>query len=144
MRKVNIIFDAIVLISSVFLFVISFSLPKGTGSPGSNPAIYPQIILLMIIVFSVIDLIKIFVQKNNDVFLQGNEKKNVKSVLIITLLITLFIVLFKKIPFIILSTVIIFLQGIVLRQKWGTALLIAVVLSISVYSLFVYGLNIIL
>src|SRR5690625_4706380 len=98
----------------------------------------------MIIVFSVIDLIKIFVQKNNDVFLQGNEKKNVKSVLIITLLITLFIVLFKKIPFIILSTVIIFLQGIVLRQKWGTALLIAVVLSISVYSLFVYGLNIIL
>lgn len=144
MRKVNIIFDAIVLISAIFLFYISFSLPEGSGSPGSNPAIYPQIVLLLIIAFSVIDIMKIVAQKNKEAFLQAVERKNVKNVVIITLLIALFIFLFKKVPFIVLATVIIFIQCLVLKQKWGTALIIAVVLSVSVYSLFVYGLNVIL
>lgn len=144
MKKANVILDLIVLGLAIFFFYDSLSLPKGKGTPGSNPAIYPQIILISIIAFVILDLIKIIAEKNKEVFLQQLEKKNLKKLGLMTLSIAVLILLLTKVPFVVLSIGIVLIQCLLLKIKPVTAIITAVVLGVSVYSLFVFGLNIIL
>lgn len=144
MKRVNVIFDLIILGISIFFFYESFSLPDGTGSPGTNPAIYPQVILISVIILVLIDLISIYAEQNKEKFLSKFEKRQLKRLLAVGFSIVVFIILFKNIPFILLAFGLIFIQCLVLKLRPVTSIITALTISVSVYTLFVYGLNIIL
>jgi len=143
-KKVNITLDLVVLGLTIFFFYESLSLPEGKGSPGTNPAIYQQIILISIIIFILIDLATIFVKENKEKFLNQVERKHFNKFILVISTLIVFILLFKNVPFIVLAVGVIFIQCLILKLKPVMSIIIAVALGVSVYSLFVYGLNIIL
>jgi len=91
-----------------------------------------------------IDIGSIIVDKNKNDFFSKYEKAHLVQLILFVLTMVLFVFLLKKLPFILLAVSIIFIQCLVLRVKFINSIIITVSLSVSVYFLFVHGLNVIL
>lgn|SRR5699024_1590972 len=144
MKKINIIFDFIIISLSIFFFTKSFSFPNKGGGLESDSALFPQLVLIAVVVFVLIDIGSIIVDKNKNDFFSKYEKAHLVQLILFVLTMVLFVFLLKKLPFILLAVSIIFIQCLVLRVKFINSIIIAVSLSVSVYFLFVHGLNVIL
>jgi len=144
MKKINIILDFIIMGLSIFFFNRSFSFAdKGEGL-ANNSGLFPQLILIAIVIFVLIDIVSIIADKNKQYFFSEFEKAHLIKFFLFILTMILFVFLLKKVPFILLAIGVVFIQCLVLRVKLINSIIISVSLSVSVYFLFVHGLNVIL
>ncbi|WP_413305925.1 tripartite tricarboxylate transporter TctB family protein [Bacillus sp. 1P10SD] len=144
MKIANMIFHVILIAVSLFFFKESLSFPKGDGLGGLSPAFFPQLMLILVIVFSAYDLIVSFLKKENARFFEGVTGKMAVSFGVVFGSMLLMIFLLGKLPFILIAAVMLFIQCMILKLKLGTSLVTSVVLSVSIYLIFVKGFNVLL
>src|SRR5699024_10660301 len=144
MKKINIILDFIIMGLSIFFFNRSFSFADIWEVLANNSGLFPQLILIAIVIFVLIDIVSIIADKNKQYFFSEFEKAHLIKFFLFILTMILFVFLLKKVPFILLAIGVVFIQCLVLRVKLINSIIISVSLSVSVYFLFVHGLNVIL
>ncbi|MBB6454582.1 hypothetical protein HNQ94_003071 [Salirhabdus euzebyi] len=148
MKKANVLFDIVVITISLFFFSKTFSFPEGIGQGGIGPAFFPKIILVTIIFFCLIDILKVIllnkVQEEGRHFFEGITRHHAISFCVVVGSMILMIFFLGKLPFILISIIMLFIQFIVLKLKVLTSLVTAVILSISVYLIFVKGFSVLL
>ncbi|MFD1064465.1 tripartite tricarboxylate transporter TctB family protein [Oceanobacillus locisalsi] len=144
MKKANLIFNAILFVAIVYLFVLTFFFPTRFGIEDSGPAIFPRFALIGLSILLLIDTIST-IRKNGNIplFTQEEKKKLVRFMLLLAT-IFVFVLLLGKINFIILSLISLFIVSTIFKLKWMTSVMTSVVLTLFIYFVFVEGLNIVL
>jgi hypothetical protein len=144
MKKANVLFDVVVMVISGFFFYKTLSFPEGPGQGGIGPAFFPQIILGSLILFSAYDLIQALFKKEISRFFEGVTRHNAISFIVVVAMMMLMIFFLGKLPFILIASVMIFVQCLILKMKVLSSLLTSVILSVSVYLIFVKGFSVLL
>lgn len=144
MKQANVLFNSMVMIISGFFFYKTLSFPEGPGQGGIGPAFFPQIILISIILFCAYDLIKVLIVKLNESLFEGVTRQHVISFCVVFMSMLLMIFFFGKLPFILIATIMIFIQCMILKMKMLTSLITSLALSVSVYLIFVKGFSVLL
>lgn len=144
MKKANLIFNLVLFIVIVYLFVLTFSFPTRFGIEDSGPTIFPRFALIGLAILLVMDSLAVVRKKVNlPLFSQDEKKKLVRFVLLLVIIFT-FVFCLGKLNFIILSLISLFLISMVFKLKWVTSLITSVTLTLFIYFVFVEGLNIVL
>lgn len=144
MKKANYIFCGILTAIAIFFIAIALNYPKaesyGTGVPG--PGLWPICISIIILLCAIVLLIKQFKKKNEDekIDIWNN---NTKRVYLCMLILSIYVAVLNYLGFIISTIVMLFIFiNWFAKKKWYFTLVISVVVTLSVYYIFKYVLNV--
>lgn len=148
MKKANYIFCGIIFAIAIFFIAIALNYPKasayGTGVPG--PGLWPicvSIVMLFCVLLLFIKQIK--AKKDKDVEDEKIElwNKNTKRVYICMVILALYVAVLKYLGFIVatIPMLFIFIYWFA-KKKWYITLLISVIVTLVVYYVFRYVLNV--
>ena len=143
MRGLQIVVGIFFIVLSIFLYTVSLSFPK-VHNMASGPAVFPQIILISLIVFSTIYVIQSIISKKRIPIFGSLERKNLFTLLLIFVVLLIYVLLFGKFSFLLLSAFTFFVVCKILKMKWSISILTSVILSGVVYYAFTKGFHVIL
>lgn len=143
MRSINTLFTATIIGASVYFLIQTFNFPKGIGNGVPSPSFFPQLVLILVIVFSLLHFVRLFKVEVRPLF-SKEERGKIKQLLCFIGSVFVFVLLFGKVPFLPLSVVILSVMGIIFRLSWTKSLITATILSTFVYFVFVKGLHVVL
>ncbi|WJE15248.1 tripartite tricarboxylate transporter TctB family protein [Halobacillus sp. ACCC02827] len=140
MKDLRLWINATIFIIAVFLFWQTFQFNTAFQQEGVGPAFFPRVTLIVIMVLTVIETF-LALRKAKE---EGRQQVMSKRLFLFIVAIGAFVFLFQALPFLVISTITLFLMGVILRIKVLPSVLLSVILSVSVYYIFTEGFNIIL
>lgn len=144
MKKANVLFDVILIMAAVYFFMETLSFPDGDELGGIGPAFFPQLMLLLLVGFCLIDIVSSIRKKSDSRFFEGSSRTNIISITVVLGSMLAMIFLLGKMPFIPIAAAMILCQCLILKLKLIPSLLTSVILSVSIYLIFVKGFSVLL
>ncbi|WP_394138361.1 tripartite tricarboxylate transporter TctB family protein [Cytobacillus oceanisediminis] len=144
MKKANILFNVVLIIAAAYFFIESLSFPDGADLGGIGPAFFPQMMLLLLIGFCLIDIVNSIRKKSDSRFFEGSSRTNIISISVVLGSMLAMIFLLGKMPFILIAAAMILCQCLILKLKLIPSLLTSIILSVSIYLIFVKGFSVLL
>lgn len=146
----DIISGIAILIFSIIVYIITFSFNAITVSK-TGPDFMPKLVAVGLAVLSIIVVVKGVKKAKAQVQvtdIKGNGVSDTYGILASFILISVYIALLQNIGFLIMTAVYLFGQMIVLtkksQRKLGLFSILSVLISISIYALFVYVFKLVL
>lgn len=144
MKMANILFNVFLIVIAAFFFQETFAFPKGSDTGGIGPAFFPQTMLILVIIFAVYNLAEAIISKAREKFFEDITRVNVVTFCVVIGSMLLMIFFLGSLPFILIASVMLFIQCYFLKLKLITSVITALVLSVSVYLIFVKGFSVLL
>lgn len=144
MKMANILFNVFLILIATFFFKETFSFPEGSDIGGIGPAFFPQTMLILVIVFAVYNLVEAVISKGREKFFEGITRVNAVTFSVVIGSMLLMIFFLGSLPFILIASVMLFIQCYFLKLKLITSVITSLVLSVSVYLIFVKGFSVLL
>lgn len=144
MKMANILFNVILIVIAAFFFKETFSFPEGSDIGGIGPAFFPQTMLILVIIFAVYNLAEAVISIGREKFFEGITRVNAVTFCVVIGSMLLMIFFLGSLPFILIASVMLFIQCYFLKLKLITSVITSLVLSVSVYLIFVKGFSVLL
>lgn len=143
MRLFHVTFGLMILAASLISYTMTLAFPPGTSvDPG--PAYFPRMVLSGTILLTLIYMVQTLKSKNRESIFTVLEKSNLRTLLLVVFVTIVFVLLFGKVPFMILAPLVFLALCKILRLSWMSAVLTALILSSAVYLIFTKGFRVLL
>ena len=140
----EIIISLIGMLISAGAVVNAFSFPGGTADGVPGAGVFPQALCVVIFVLNVAVIAKALKNRAKKEELSKEEKGRLVKIAIIVILTALFLILWGKVHFVVLCSLLLIGIGVVLKQNLKTFIPGAIVSSVIVYVVFQQLLNVML
>lgn len=144
MKMANILFNVFLIAIAAYFFKETLSFPEGADIGGIGPAFFPQTMLILVIVFAVYNLGAAVITKEKGRFFEGVTRANGISFCVVIGSMLLMIFFLGLLPFILIASIMLFIQCYFLKIKLIPSVITSIVLSVSVYLIFVKGFSVLL
>lgn len=144
MKILHMATSLIIMLTAGYFFIVSLSFPPGMGGGVPGPAFFPQLILILVILLSIIYLVQVIREKDPGPIFTELERSKLLTLLIISIAILIFVFFLGKISFFILAPGFLLLICLILRLHWRTSLLTTIILCLMVYLIFMKGFKVII
>jgi len=124
------------IVLAIFFMVMSLTLPKGSDDGVPGPGYFPLILSGLLVFLSLVMIVTGVVKKTSFNFFDALFKANAAPLLQTILAITVYLVLWNLIPFVINTVVFLFSLGLIYRRTLLANVLFSSISTGLIYALF--------